>query len=176
MTHRRAGAPRVRVRLRTGTVTAGGGRRPPDGRWLPDGRHRAHSLKRTVPLTDDALAALSDERSARLEARLAAGGRWRQPIPGLCFTTTTGKPVNGTSLTHRFERALIQADLPAIRWHHLRHAFAGLMLGTGAELATVSHLLGHSSVTLTAHTYACELPSLKKAAADQLGRLLQRPG
>ncbi len=135
------------------------------------------SSRRTVPLTADAVAALEDQRRWQAEARLAAGSRWR-PIPGLgelVFTTDRGQPLNGTSLTHRFEDALRAAGLPVIRWHHLRHAFAGLMLGSGSDLATVSGLLGHSSVSLTASTYAGLMPSLKRAAADRLGLLLQRP-
>ncbi len=137
---------------------------------------KSASSRRTVPLTADAVAVLEDQRRWQVEARLAAGGRWREYIPGLVFTTDRGQPLNGPSLTHRFEDALQTAGLPVIRWHHLRHAFAGLMLGSGSDLATVSGLLGHSSVSLTASTYAGLMPSLKRAAADRLGLLLQRPG
>ena len=136
---------------------------------------KSASSRRTVPLTGDAVVALENQRRWQVEARLGAGRRWREPIPGLVFTTNRGQPLNGTSLTHRFEDALQAAGLPVIRWHHLRHAFAGLMLGSGSDLATVSGLLGHSSVSLTASTYAGLMPSLKRAAADRLGLLLQRP-
>ena len=40
----------------------------------------------------------------------------------------------------------------------------------------MSHLLGHSSVALTASTYAGVLPSLREDAADQLERFLSQPG
>jgi site-specific recombinase XerD len=62
-----------------------------------------------------------------------------------------------------------------MHWHHLRHAFAGLMLASGVDLGTVSSLLGHSSVSLTLSTYAGVAPSLKRQATDQLGRLLTQP-
>lgn len=137
---------------------------------------KSNSSRRTVPLSDVAAATLDAERKAQLETRLLAGGRWREPLPGLCFTTATGLPRNGPTLTHQFERALQRAGLPVIRWRHLRHAYAGLMLGSGSDLATVSGLLGHSSVALTASTYAGVMPSLKRGAADRLGLLLQRPG
>ncbi|MGH7705722.1 MAG: tyrosine-type recombinase/integrase [Candidatus Dormibacteria bacterium] len=130
--------------------------------------------RRTIPLNPDAAEALEDQRQAQRLERLAAGGRWREPIPGLIFETATGRPRNGPALTHQFEGALATASLPVIRWHHLRHAFAGLMLASGSDLATVSHLLGHSSVSLTASTYAGIAPSLRKDAVERLGRLLGR--
>lgn len=138
---------------------------------------KSASSRRTVPLTEAALTALEEQRHWQVEARLAAGGRWREPIRGLCFTTDRGQPLNGPSLTHRFENSLQAAGLPVVRFHHLRHAYAGLMLGSGSDLATVSGLLGHTSVALTASTYAGVAPSLKRQAADRLGLLLERrPG
>jgi hypothetical protein len=50
------------------------------------------------------------------------------------------------------------------------------MLGSGADIATVSHLLGHSSLALTASTYAAIVPALKREAAARFERLLSRPG
>jgi len=136
---------------------------------------KSRTSRRTVPLTADAVDALAQERQSQREAQLAAGGRWHQPILDLCFTTSTGAPRSGSAITHAFADALSAAGLPAMRWHHLRHAFAGLMLASGSDLSTVSSLLGHTSVNLTASTYAGVMPSLKRQAADRLGALLQRP-
>jgi integrase len=136
---------------------------------------KSRTSRRTVPLTADAVAALAQERQCQREAQLSAGGRWREPIPGLAFTTSTGAPRSGSAVTHAFADALSAAGLPPMHWHHLRHAFAGLMLASGSDLGTVSSLLGHTSVNLTASTYAGVAPSLKRQAADRLGALLQRP-
>ncbi|MGH7666023.1 MAG: tyrosine-type recombinase/integrase [Candidatus Dormibacteria bacterium] len=137
---------------------------------------KSRNSRRTVPLTSAAVEALDAERRAQLEARLAAGARWREPIPGLVFTTTTGQPRSASAITHAFADQLAAAGLAPMHWHHLRHAFAGLMLASGSDLGTVSSLLGHTSVALTASTYAGVMPSLKRSAAEQLGRLLQQPG
>jgi hypothetical protein len=68
---------------------------------------------------------------------------------------------------------LTSAGLPDMHLHLIRKAFGGPMLASGVDLATVSALLGHSSVSLTASTYAGVMPSLKQDAADRLGRLLE---
>jgi integrase len=136
---------------------------------------KSASSRRAVPIAQTVIDALEQERQAQRVARLAAGGGWHAEIGGLIFTTSTGRPRNGSELTRAFVAALVGAGLPAMHWHHLRHAYAGLMLGSGVDLATVSHLLGHSSVALTASTYAGILPSLSQDAAERFERLLQRP-
>jgi integrase len=134
---------------------------------------KSSSSRRTVRLTSPALEALQAERQKQLERRLASGGRWREPIPDLVFTSGSGQPRNGPAITHRFEKALISAGLPPMRFHHLRHLHGSLLLASGVDLATVSHMLGHSSVALTASTYAGVLPSLRQDAANRLEQLLK---
>lgn len=129
---------------------------------------------RTLQLPRPALVALRAERQRQVERQLAAGSRWRPSIEGLVFTGPTGQPLVPTSVTRAYQRALRAAGLPLLRFHHLRHLHAGLMLGSGAEIATVSHLLGHSSVALTASTYAGIMPALKREAAQRFERLLGR--
>jgi integrase len=136
---------------------------------------KSRKSRRALPLTPVALEALTQERDSQSQARAAAGKRWREPIPGLIFTTATGQPRNGTTITHQFADALAVANLAPMHFHHLRHGFAGLMLGAGVELATVSALLGHSSVSLAARTYAGVERSLKHDATDRLARRLAQP-
>jgi integrase len=81
----------------------------------------------------------------------------------------------GTSVTRQFKTALARNGLAPLRFHHLRHLHGSLMLASGVDLATVSHMLGHSSVALTASTYAGILPTLRDDAVDRLERLLSQP-
>src|SRR3712207_7393323 len=41
---------------------------------------------------------------------------------GLVFTTNIGTPLDGSSVTHRFQKLLRRAGLPHQRFHDLRHA------------------------------------------------------
>jgi integrase len=132
--------------------------------------------QRTLQLPGPALDALRDERQRQAARQLAAGGRWKPSIPGLVFTTGTGAPLKGSTVTRAFGDALHRAGIAPLRFHHLRHLHAGLMLGSGVDISVVSHLLGHASVSLTASTYAGVAPWLTKDAADRFERLLSRPG
>ena len=59
-------------------------------------------------------------------------------------------------VTRHFERLARNGGLPPIRLHDLRHGAATLALAGGADLKTVSEMLGHSTITITADTYrAC---------------------
>jgi integrase len=57
-------------------------------------------------------------------------------------------------VTKRFRRLVAQTCLPPQRLHDLRHGRASLLLASGADLAVVSKVLGHSGYAITADTYA----------------------
>lgn len=57
-----------------------------------------------------------------------------------------------------------------ITWHCARHSFAVNVLSRGADIKTVSGLLGHSSVAMT-DKYLHVVDELKKAAIDSLPEL-----
>lgn len=137
---------------------------------------KSSTSRRVVALPEAALEALSEERRAQAASQLAAGGRWRQPIPGLVFTTATGAPRNGTTLTHLLQDALERAGLPRLRWHDLRAAHGSLLLAGGVDISVVSRRLGHSSVALTSRHYGGVADSLQRDAADRLEQALRRPG
>lgn len=48
-----------------------------------------------------------------------------------------------------FQRARIKAEMPWVNFHDLRHSCASILMATGADLYTVSKILGHSTITTT---------------------------
>ena len=49
------------------------------------------------------------------------------------------------------------------------------MLASGVDLKTVSTMLGHSQIGLTADTYASVLPGLQREAAARMDSILATP-
>lgn len=93
---------------------------------------------------------------------------------GLVFTDRDGNPLHPGKVTERFRALVTEADLPPIRLRDLRHGAATITLATGADLKVVQDLLGHSTITLTADTYAHVLPDLAKETAEAAAAMVPR--
>lgn len=130
---------------------------------------------RTLHLPGPALEALRAEKMSQLERQLAAGARWKPTIDGLVFTDPLGAPLVGTRVLYLFQCALRHAGVDRLRFHHLRHLHGMLLLASGTDIAVVRDVLGHSSIALTADTYAGVMPVLKREAADRFEKLLSLP-
>ncbi len=57
------------------------------------------------------------------------------------------------SVTHAFASAVKQAGIPHMRLHDIRHTFASRLLMKRVPLITVSRILGHATIALTADQY-----------------------
>jgi integrase len=66
-----------------------------------------------------------------------------------------------------FKKAVRLAGIRNLRFHDTRHTFATRLVHAGVDLVTVSYLLGHSKITMTAR-YAHALADVKIAAVNKL--------
>ena len=85
---------------------------------------------------------------------------------------THGAPIGPNTLSRWFVEALRVAGLPALRVHDLRDTAATLAIAAGVDLVTVSEMLGHSSITMTADRYVHPHSTTKRDAADRLAGAL----
>ncbi len=99
-----------------------------------------------------------------------AGSRWRDG--DYVFPSTIGTPLDGVTVTHRFQDALKRLDLPHQHFHDLRHASASLLLAQGVSPRVVMETLGHSQISLTMNVYSHVIPALQRDAADRMDALL----
>ena len=67
-----------------------------------------------------------------------------------------------------FKKACRDAGIKNLRFHDLRHNFASDLVETGVDIVTVSELLGHSDVNITAKRYSHPTPAHKKNAVEGL--------
>jgi integrase len=103
-------------------------------------------------------------------------GRQRVVGPAaFVFTSRDGTPLDTRHVTRAFQAALSRAGLPHQRFHDLRHAYATVMLEDGAELATVSRMLGNADLSTAADVYAHLTPAMLRRSADRMDAILNQP-
>lgn len=127
---------------------------------------------RAVALPSLVVEGLRTHRLRQHRERLRAGERWQTDPRALVFTTTIGTPLDGITVTRRFQGLLATAGLRRQRFHDLRHACASLLLAQGVAPRVVMETLGHSQISLTMNTYSHVVPALGRHAAERMNELL----
>lgn len=125
-----------------------------------DGRYQLAPLKtdrslRELPLSPLAQDAL--ERQRRQQANWRVTSPWDADKPGarwgLVFTSRAGNPLIARDVARTFQSCAAAVGVPVIRFHDLRHTAATLLLEQGIDVATVSRILGHSTIMTTVDRY-----------------------
>jgi len=128
--------------------------------------------RRSIKMPALVVKTLKAHRVGQLEERLAAGTLWVEL--GFVFTTSIGTPLDARNVIRAFSGVVTTANLPALRFHDLRHTAALLLLAQGVSPRTIMETLGHSQISLTMDTYAHIMPTLQQAAAQQMNAILTR--
>jgi integrase len=165
------GLPWSAVDLDSGTLSIGQALQRVD-RELRIVEPKTNSSRRTIALSQQAVAALRDQRQRQRYERLQAGAAWEGERWNLVFTDPWGQPLPNYAVTARFQRDLTAAGLPRFRFHDTRHTFATTLIRRGVSPRVVKELLGHASITVTLDLYADVMPDQERAAADLIDQVL----
>jgi len=141
-----------------------------DGR-VQETTTKTRSGRRTVPLSDAAVAALLTWQLRQAEEHEAAKEAWQ--TQGHVFTMEDGRPLDPAYVTRLFQVIRTQGQpLPELTFHGLRHCAGSLWLAGGADISTVSKLLGHSSISITSDIYAHLIAGIGQRAVDGAAALI----
>jgi len=75
------------------------------------------------------------------------------PLPDLIFKTPNGLPIDAGNMRRRFKRLSLDAGLPVINPHHLRHTAATNLKNLGIAPKDVQMILGHAHISTTMQIY-----------------------
>ncbi|TWS29018.1 site-specific integrase [Tsukamurella conjunctivitidis] len=128
------------------------------------GTPKSKASRRTLPLPDDALAALKAARKQQQRERLALGEAYGPGEYVAC--DEAGQPLTPATLTFRWGRMLDGLKIERVRLHDARHSCATLMHLRGVPIAVIAAWLGHSSAAFTMATYAHSQDEALKAAGQ----------
>jgi len=141
-----------------------------DGCRLKEEEPKTASSKRTIPLTEFMIAALSAHRKRQVETRLKMPS-WRNAE--IVFTNDEGGYAWPQTIRLQLADLLAEAELPAIRFHDLRYTAATMLNSLGVNIKVVAEWLGHSSVATTLQVYGHVSEGMRGEARDKLNELFQ---
>jgi integrase len=102
-----------------------------------------------------------------------AGERWQDH--GLVFPSNRGTPIDPRNLLRQFKELLVEAGLPEMRFHDLRHSCATTLIAKGVHPRIVQEILGHSQISTTMNVYVHVLDATRVVAAEAMDSVFGKP-
>ena len=135
---------------------------------LVESRGKSATAIRTLDLDPGLVAVLERQRDMqRFEARRAG-----YEASDYVFTKPAGGHYHPQVLSKMLARASVEAGLPRLTAHGLRHTCATLMLDSGVAPKVAAERLGHADASLFMNLYSHVTPTMQSEAADKLGAAL----
>ena len=137
------------------------------GHGTVDGPPKSKSGQRVIPLPEVLVEALS---SARLMAE--ADKLLGRPASPYVLRGNSRGGLSPHTLDSWLAQCIQAAGLRPIRLHDLRHTMAAIAITQGVDVRVLQSLLGHASVTTTAHIYAHVTTRAQRSAVDRIAGVL----
>jgi integrase len=154
------------VNLDAGQLTVRRSLRRFVGSGLVDGEPKSKNSRRIMRIGPGMVDSLRRHHRLQAAERLAAGQRWTDS--GRVFTSPIGSTLDPRNVSRDFKALCVEAGVPQMRFHSLRHTCATLLLAEGEPLEVIADRLGHGDTRVTSQVYAHIIDSLRQRAADRL--------
>ena len=123
---------------------------------------------RTVPIPNSLMPKLKQHRLFEKEKCLENGVKFSDD--NFVFTTRICNPINSSNIIRSFQLFLLKNNINTKKFHCLRHTYATELFKAGADLLTVSKLLGHTNLEKTKiYTHVSE--DQKENTVNKLNKL-----
>ena len=87
--------------------------------------------------------------------------------------TNSAAPTEPRTYRNYYKRLMKQLDIPALKFHGLRHSFATRCIESNCDYKTVSVLLGHSNISTTLNLYVHPNMEQEKRCVEQMFKALR---
>lgn len=124
---------------------------------------------RTVPIPQALISDLKKHINNQRETFLSCGLIYNDT--DFLFTTKGCLPINARNMQRAWRRTLTRANVRYRKFHNVRHTYASKLLENGVDIKTISTLLGHSNISITADIYVHVIPEVKADAASRINYL-----
>ena len=114
---------------------------------------------RDIPMTKDLLSVLKPLRKIVNDS--------------FFVLTNDATPTEPRTYRNYYKKLLVKLDIPAIKFHGLRHSFATRCIESHCDYKTVSVILGHSNISTTLNLYVHPNYEQKKKCIDKMLKSLR---
>ncbi len=129
---------------------------------------KSRDAVRTIDLDPHLVEVL--ERQRRAQTLEAVADEYE--ATGFVFTKPGGGSYHPQFLSRRLGVLSVEAQLPRLTAHGLRHTSATLMLASGVPAKVAAERLGHADPTLFTNLYSHVTPTMQADAASKIGSAL----
>ncbi|GHO52906.1 tyrosine-type recombinase/integrase [Ktedonobacter robiniae] len=133
------------------------------GHGYVEGQPKTVAGRRVISLPSFLVDMLKQHRALQQDARKSIKG-WQDR--DLVFPNLKGGYLHPAHMGEKFRKILVEAGLPPIHFHDLRHSAASILLCMGVNIKVIQELLGHSDISITLRTYSHLLPSMQQEIVE----------
>ena len=137
------------------------------GEWRA-GPPKSKSGYRTIPLTDEAIRILKDQKEKNSKIKVI-NIEWRDQV----FLSRKGEPVKNSTYDTALFKICDKAEIRKFCMHILRHTFATRCIETGMIPKTLQKILGHSNIGITMNLYVDATEEEKTKEMDLVAEALK---
>ena len=123
---------------------------------------------RDIPLPTSLIKIIKSAIVLKKKEQLMAGDSFNETNLDFIFLSTQGEFINAGNIDKSWIYFLKRLGITHKKFHALRHTYATRQFENDMKLKTVSKLLGHSDIDITANTYTHVLKKEKDKAVDIL--------
>ena len=137
------------------------------GEWRV-GPPKSKSGYRTIPLTDEAIRILKDQKEKNSKIKVI-NIEWRDQV----FLSRKGEPVKNSTYDTALFKICDKAEIRKFSMHILRHTFATRCIEAGMIPKTLQKILGHSNIGITMNLYVDATEEEKAKEMDLVAEALK---
>ena len=132
------------------------------------GPPKSKSGYRTIPLTDEAIRILKDQKEKNSKIKVI-NIEWRDQV----FLSRKGEPVKNSTYDTALFKICDKAEIRKFCMHILRHTFATRCIEGGMIPKTLQKILGHSNIGITMNLYVDATEEEKTKEMDLVAEALK---
>ena len=133
---------------------------------------KSKSSMRSLPLMTFICEELRKEKERQEEMKKVLRSSYNRKYEDYVCVDSMGNLLKPNYVTNHFAVLLRRHGLDKSRFHDLRHSCATLMLSNGEDMKKIQGWLGHSTITITADTYAHLDAESKRGSASVIENAL----